>query len=274
MHFLKPYSLLLAGAVLLGLSSCSTSSFYPSSNNFAPMVQEKGEVKVQGGLSIYANTLGYDLKAAYGITDHLEVLASTSSLSPAPESQNDWNPNTGALSQPNGMRGNQTELGLGFTAENDVLSYEITGGYGFLGGSTYGSNNELKHDFRAGRFFLQPAAGYRGDFAELIFSMRFTSIRFPEISTDTLVDGNNTGQNFFDFDNVPAENSRGYLFLEPAGSLLLGGNQLKFKMQVGFAIPLQNDQLAFNYEGSNVQIGVVYNFRPSTADQGFMGLDP
>jgi hypothetical protein len=273
MHFFKPFSLLLVAGVLLGLSSCSTSSFYPSSNNFAPMIQEKGEVKVQGGLSIYANTLGYDLKAAYGITDHLEVLASTSSLSPAPEGQNNWNPNPTLPRQPNGMRGNQTELGLGFTAQNDVLSYELTGGYGFLGGTTYGSNDELKHDFRAGRFFLQPAAGYRGDFAELIFSMRFSSIRFPEISTDTLV-GGGSNRNFAGFDNVPAENSRGYLFLEPAGALLLGGNQLKFKMQVGFALPLQNDQLAFNYEGSNVQIGVVYNFRPSTAEEGFIGLEP
>lgn len=273
MTLLRTLCLGLGGAALLGLSSCSSSSFYPAANNFAPMLQEKGEVKVQGGLSIHAPTLGYDLKAAYAITRHLEVLASTRSLTAAPDQEDGFLlPTTTVPPQPDGMRGNHTELGVGLTGENDIFGFELTAGYGFLGGTTYSSDDRLRYEFRGGGFFLQPAIGFREDFAELIFSLRLSNMAYPEISADSLITG--AGSNNIDniFDSAPQEGAQGYLFLEPAAAVLLGGNQLKFKFQFGFSMPVRNS--TFDYDPVNVQMGLVYNFKPSTADQGFMGLEP
>lgn len=236
------------------------------------MVQEKGEVKVQGGLSLYGPTLGYDLKAAYGITEHVEVLASTRSLTAGPDQEdNFFPPTTPVPPQPDGMRGNHTELGVGLTGEVEIFDLELTAGYGFLGGTTYSNDDLLRYEFRGRGFFLQPAVGFRGDYAELILSFRLSNMAYPEVSADSLMAGANNNNFNNIFGSAPKEGAQGYLFLEPAAAVLLGGNQLKFKFQVGFSVPVRNS--TFNYHPINAQLGLVYNFKPSTADQGFMGLE-
>jgi hypothetical protein len=214
---------------VVSLSSCNKLLYIPNSHN-VPLLEEKGDIKV--GVTIK------DLQVAYGITDHLGVMAN------AYYNKNDWAVSNGTsifLDYNYKSTRSLFEGGLGYySAVSDYGRFEVFGGAGFghvnydyytIENGRRTQSNIFGADYT--RFFLQPAVGMQGNLFGLAFSTRLTGVNFSSIDTTgyTPVELTEEGLNELE-DNM-------FFFIEPALTFRVGVKYVQFQIQ-----PYYNLQVA------------------------------
>lgn len=195
------------------------------------MFTEKGEVLV----SVSYGNIGFNLQSAVAIVDHVAVMGNFAFS----ERESEDHTKHGKYYF--------RELGIGYfnTFRND-WKYEIFGGYGNGKSEGYGYYEFLSSDrvqVRGGfeRYFLQTAIGTESKIWEGALSTRFAHV------------------NFYHFKQMGASESYTgsvkALRFEPAATLKVGTDRLKFVGQFGLCVSLK-ENVKFDYEPSFISIGL------------------
>lgn len=150
--------------------------YVPNSQN-VPMLEEKGDIKVEIGVK--------DLQVAYGISDHLGIMVN------GYYNKNDWSISSGTFENKYYPTRLLLEGGLGYyTTLTDNAIFEVYGGAGY-GSVNYDydlvDNGILTETNTFGvdmmRVFLQPAVGFQSESFGFAFSTRFSSVNFSNIDS-------------------------------------------------------------------------------------------
>lgn len=254
---------LLAGAAL---TSCS-SPYYAVQSNHAPLLQEEGELKVEGGATVHPRSLAYDIKAAYSPLENVQLLLSATAMERSVRQRRDGFNNEQVSA---GLKGVYTEGGVGYYGEFGDVKAAMNLGYGFANARSRGENTILETSLNYHNVFVQPSLGLRSENFEWINSLRLSRLSFGSVGTDSIPSRVGQQNNpYYNDDASRPVSGANYLMMQPSTAILLGFNQLKFRLQVTLGIPLQD--YVMTYDGLGFGVGLTYNFKPSTADQGFTG---
>ena len=212
--------LVLISILALSVASCKI-MYIPNSQN-VPMMEEKGDLKVDIGTK--------DLQVAFGLTDHVGIMVN------GYYNRNDWSVSSGTIEiVENKYLTNRSliEGGLGyFTTLGNDGRFEVYGGAGY-GGFDYNydllDNGILSESNKFGintmRIFLQPALGFQTDIVGFAFSTRLASVNFSNVEytgydeTELVTEGLNELE-----DNM-------FLFVEPALTLRIGFRYAQLQLQ-------------------------------------------
>ncbi len=234
----------VAGAVCF--SSCTTTLYRSNAVN-APLLREKGEVKI--------NATSNDLQLAAGLSNNLGIMAN--GYYQKYTSSNSYE-----------HRGGMGELGLGFFTNNEDdnnFYFEAFAGPGF--GSVYRQKtftrpNESPYlgsfQAQAAKLFLQSDFGYSNEFLDVILTPRFSAVKYLS----------------FDHSNYPQEelhddyldNNRltdpVFVFAEPAITVRGGFKYIKLQAQYGLTLNLTGHHIRhpanFSSLGIVIDIGRWY----------------
>ena len=217
--------LLLIAFTVLSFASCKI-MYIPNAQN-VPMLEEKGDIKVELGTK--------DLQVAYGVTDHLGIMVN------GYYNKNDWSVTSGTLDNQYLSKRMLVEGGLGYyTTLGENGRFDVYGGAGY-GKVHYDyelyDNEVLTESNTFGvdimRVFLQPAIGFQTDNFGLAFSTRLASVNFSNIDSVgyTPAELEAEGLNELE-DNM-------FFFLEPALTIRFGIKYAQLQFQ-----PYYNLQLA------------------------------
>lgn len=274
MEYIKPSTSLLrtmTAVFTFGLlaavfmTSCS-SPYYAVQSNHAPLLQEEGELKVEAGATVHPRTLSYDIKAAYSPMENLQVMLSTTSMERSVRQRGYGSVNQQITA---GLKGVYTEGAVGYYGEFNNTKAAMSVGYGFANARSRGENTIVETTLDYSNVFIQPTLGIRSENFEWINSLRLSRLSFGSVQADSIPSRAGQGSLFYLNDVSRPVSGANYLMMQPSSAILLGFNQLKFKLQVTLGVPLQD--YVMTYDGLGFGVGLTYNFKPSTADQGFAG---
>ncbi|HEX8517609.1 MAG TPA: hypothetical protein VF868_15535 [Bacteroidia bacterium] len=220
------YIFFITSAVILGLSSCTTST-YVSNNVNTPLLKEQGEVK----LTVDQN----NLQVAVGVTDNIGLMVNGFSKSYQGKE----------YFKHNGKLG---EIGLGYYLpfkKNMIFETYAGVGAGNLEKKVSYTNHENtvitnSWDARGSKAFIQPSIGYCNKYIELAFTPRFSFVKYKkfnsigfseaELAADHLDNGKLTSGIF--------------TFAEPALTLRFGYKFFKIQAQYGRTINIGRPEIA------------------------------
>jgi hypothetical protein len=210
--------------VLLLLNSCAP-SYIPNVIN-APMLTNKGEFQA----SMHFGASGFNPQFTYAITNHLGIMANASFMDATTDStSNSYHKHS------------FYEFGPGYyTNFGSRFKFGLYGGYGF-GTINAVYENSLwtsRSDVKCSRLFLQPTIGITSSIFDLGLSSRFVVVSFNQegLNPDT-----------------------GVMF-EPAITAKLGYEHIKAVGQIGLSLPINSDNIHFNYQFGLVSLGIQANF--------------
>src|ERR1043165_8168948 len=160
--------LILPAAAALLLSSCSTTLYVPNTVN-APLLKERGEVKV--------NVNSNEIQAAVAVSNHIGVMANGY--------YKDYK--NGDYQHKGGL--GEAAIGWDKPMIEDPLVMEVFVGAG-LGNvskaqvfTTGSETRNASFDAKATRFFIQPEIGYAGKVFDVALTPRFTFLKYNEFSS-------------------------------------------------------------------------------------------
>lgn len=219
--------------VLLSLfvSVTSCAPLYTPNLVHVPLFSDKNDADVQFG----TGTCGYDAQVAYAPINHLGLMVNSSFKNKDVSDTNFYN------------KHNFIEGGLGYFGKIDEAGrYECYLGYGNGSAQNYseGFYGLVKGSYN--RFFFQPSIGVKTDVFEGAFSLRVVYIDMYSISK-------NVGY-------TRSELSAGYY--EPVLTAKMGYKFIKFFIQGGLSIPMQN-QLKYTDSPLIMNCGMNFNFSES-----------
>lgn len=201
--------------IMILFNSCAT-VYIPNAAN-VPLIGEKGEV--QAGIT--TGTSNLDFQSAYGLTDNIAIMANATYSNKTSDSIN---------------------YHKHFMGEGAVGYFKKVGRSGRLevyGGMGYGSttDNEENYSFSGdyakgdyAKFFVQANIGSTSDIFDGAMSLRLCDAYFMNFRYLGLDYGN--------------ENN---IYIEPVLTGKVGYKNLKFIMQMGFSIPVQQSSvMSFN----------------------------
>ncbi len=218
-------------ALLLLISSCSTTLYVPNTRN-APLFREQGEAQISG----YLTSGGIEAQGAYALTDHVAAIGSYAFMSTKETKPISYD-----------RKNSYGEIGLGIFDRNRSIRYEVFGGYGMGQGTTadqyyfYGLNNTVVATGKMQRFFLQPSIGTNNRDFNLIFTPRFSWVNYSEFTSSGV---------------TVKPNEKIQMFIEPSltAKFRLAGN-IHGIIQLGTGVPIPSE-VFFNYSTVQTSIGV------------------
>lgn len=226
---MKSFYYLLPLASLAGLfSSCSTTMYVSNAVN-APLLREKGEVKV--------NLTQNDLQAAVGAGNNFGIMANGY-----------YQRYQGAGNYEH--RGGYGELGFGYftnTEDDNHFFFEFYGGGG--AGSVYKQErftdqNENSYlatfNAQAGKAFIQPNFAYSNKYFDAILTPRFSVVKYTGFSQANYPESK-LREDYLDNNNLTGPV---FMFAEPALTVRGGYKFIKLQAQFG---------LTLNLTGSNIR---------------------
>ncbi|MBN2610592.1 MAG: hypothetical protein JXB00_03470 [Bacteroidales bacterium] len=203
-------------------SSCAP-AYVPNVLN-TPMLDHQNEFQV----SLNTGTAGFDPQIAYTVTDHIGLMANGSFANKTSDSTESFHKHY------------FIELGAGYyTKVTDNVLFEIYGGFG-TGRLKSEFDNELWTSFanvESKRVFLQPSIGVTTEIFDANLASRFTMVNL----------------------NQHSASNTGYMW-EPAVTFKAGYKHVKTMLQFGFAIPINEQYLEFNYQPFIISFGVQATF--------------
>lgn len=226
--------------IVIVLSSCTIL--------YVPTTARPGMYKQKGDFSVGVSTAGKlaEFHGGYAVTNHVAVAGCLSRGSESnTSSQNSdtssmiYKSTTKTL---NRRRDNELSVGY-FTPLGTQGTFEV-----FAGGATYLDRAKIDHqDFenpsnsfvrnqeevKYNRFFIQPAVGIRGKYADLYYVNRFTMVQYFNPGLKDVI-------------------SENYLVMR------VGSPTVKLMFQLGFVLPVSD--LSYAYEPVTLGIGLVYAF--------------
>jgi hypothetical protein len=250
---------LTACGFLFLLSACSTSYYVPTPNR-APLLQEEKEVTVAASGTLYAQSVSTDVHAAYSPIEGLGLMINGSLVEP----QTSRGINNDIMY--NGMSGRYIEGAAGYYKKiGKQSSVEIYAGYGQMTkGQTqvdfwFDGNQDVLASFNYNRVFVQSAIGFRGDYFEIIPSLRFSRLEYSNVSVD------NPDPNREPF--VSVYDGADFFMIEPALNIGFGYKFLKF--QVGFGTSFNFQAADFEHDPIFMNFGLIFNLKPIYLKEGF-----
>jgi len=238
---------LFAGLFLIYfLNSCAPCYYAPSAQN-VPLLQEKKDFRASGSFKLGGYTMGCDFQGAVAATNHLGIMLNYSYF-------------TGRKSlidetKLSDSRSNMVEFGLGYyTPLSDKFVFETYGGYGTANIKTsHDSYLEYKGStVHSWSLFIQPTIGMHKKNVELAYSTRFRMLDINRVEFDYYTNGQ-PDEDLTDLESLPMS-----YFMEPAFTFRVGGEYVKYQMQVGFAFPLSNPG-NLEFDPFNVNFGLIFS---------------
>jgi hypothetical protein len=216
--------LIFFSVIIFTTHSCSV--YTPNALN-TPLLKEKGDFELGAHIGN-----GTNLQAAYAIGNHLGVITNYAGTE-SEVSINDDNTK---------RRGSMYELGFGYFSKkpDSKIIYEIYGGAGVGNVSIEKklSNATAYSIFKTStsKFFIQPAIGSVRKNFEISFATRMSVAQYRKINT-TYSDAELRSDNLYNLEQ-PC-----WMYVEPALTLRLGVENLKFQMQVGRSFKLSKQDI-------------------------------
>jgi hypothetical protein len=206
-------------------SSCSTTMYVPNTVN-APLLKEKKEVKI--------NIDQNNLQAATAISNHVGLMLNGFYKT---YKNNNYQ-----------HEGGLAEIGLGYYKPMNQ-KHLVLEAFGGLGLGTVSKRENITNNSQtytaslkanATRIFLQPEIGYSNKIVDIIFTPRFSFLKYNSFSSS-----NYTQQQLKEdyLDNGQLTSSV-YIFAEPALTVRLGYKWIKLQVQYG---------LTTNISGGNIK---------------------
>lgn len=223
------------------LAGCKPIYYLPNTAN-VPFFSDKGEANID----IHGGIRQAEFQGSYALTKHIGVqLNSSFLLRREAENKND-------------SYGSFIEVGSGYFSKlSEKGVFEIYGllGYGSMVNQfdyiqekpdTYGKLNT-----NLIRFGVQPSIGLKGDYYEFALSSRFLHLNYTNISGDLIYNSRNQV--------TYLNNNRNNLLIEPAITVRLGTQLLKFQFQYAFSFNYTNPN--FYQPKGYISGGININFR-------------
>ena len=203
--------------ILISFASCKI-MYIPNTQN-VPMMEEKGDIKLVIG--------NKDLQLAYGISDHVGIIAN------GYYNKNEWSVLSGTFDNQYVSKRSLIEGGLGYySAFGENVRFEVYGGAGYgtvnydydlLDNGTLIETNTFGVDML--RIFLQPAIGMQTDNFGLAFSTRLASVNFSKL------DSLGYTQTELETEGLHELEDEMFMFVEPALTLRLGIKYVQLQLQ-------------------------------------------
>jgi len=211
----------LLSCITFILGSCAP-AYVPNTVN-TPMFSNKGDIQV----NLNAGISGFDPQLSYAVTDKLGIMLNGSFA------------NSTSDSSVNFHKHQFIEIGTGYYTKIGTSGrFETFGGLGY-GKVKAEYDNDLwqSHaDVDNIRIFIQPSIGVASDVFDGSLSSRFVFI------------------------NLYKDSNESYgLFAEPALTGKLGYKYVKAVLQLGLSIPLNADNIDFNYQPLLFSVGLQAN---------------
>jgi len=208
-------------SLILFLGACAP-AYVPNVIN-APLLSNKGEVQ----LAVNTGIAGFDPQFAYAVTDHFGIMVNGSFANWTSDSTDNFH------------KHQFFELGTGYyTKIGSSGRFETFGGFGF-GNLRADYSNDLwlsKSRVNSTRFFIQPTIGATTSIFDGSFATRIVLVELKQ-------------------DNISASG----LFVEPVLTGKVGYKYVKGVFQLGFSLPLNSNNLPFNYQPFIVSVGIQAN---------------
>ena len=219
------------GIFFLGLVTLCTScspEYIPNMVN-SPMLSNQGEFQA----TVATGTSNFDAQTAFAVTDNIGIMANGSFGNETNDTTDDYHKHF------------FIEGGVGYYDKiGDKGRYEIYGGYGIgkVDGFFENANFDSRRtDANYNRFFIQPGIGVSTGIYDGSFSPRFVLIQM-----------NPEGPGF--------DTGNYNVFVEPVFTSKIGFKYVKFVYQIGFSVPLGEQNLNFNHQTLIMNVGLNINF--------------
>jgi hypothetical protein len=231
------------------LSGCAASYYAPAAQN-VPLFQEKKEANISGDFRIGNDTKGFDIQTAVAATDHLGITVNYSHYTGDEENYNWYSGDISSVTY-----GSSTfEMGLGYYLPfKDKMVFEIYSGYATSNFKT----NGLVHlssgiqQVHSNSFFIQPDIGLRIKHFEVAFSSRIRVNSYNKVSYAFGFENNE-----YDYTDDLMRSHPVVCFMEPAVTLRVGGEHVKFQIQGGPSFIISKDQY-FSHDPLNLNFGLI-----------------
>lgn len=229
---------------VLALTSCSP-KYYEGNTQNVPLLSEQGEID----LTVSGNTGKVEFQGAYGITNHLGVVANGGVYIPT------------NLDNGNGGSGKFGELGLGYFTKIQESENWIFETYGLVGfgtmenhlPSTVQDYPTTKGNISANllRIGVQPNIGYKSEYFTVALSSRFVHLSYDKIAGDLVF------ENERQVDYLRDHNS--HFLIEPALTIKGGLERIKLQLQYGYSFNLTD--FDFRQEKPFLSLGLNFKFK-------------
>ena len=225
---MKKYWIVLFVIVMALSQSCSP--VYIPTNSNVPLFTEKGELQ----LAAYHGSNGLTAQGAVSVIDHVAVIGNFGySVYEDGDEQSDRKQTLGAL-------------GVGYYSNfSRAGRIEVYGGYGRGNSSAYDFfdlGDKLKTEAKFEQWFLQGNVGMGNKIVEGAVSYRLSYINFYDVKVLGATQESSS----------PMEE----LMMEPAFTIRVGGENLKFVTQAGISFPYDS-HTKFDYQPFYISFGVM-----------------
>ncbi|MFC2116548.1 hypothetical protein ACFLTU_08725 [Bacteroidota bacterium] len=235
---------------LIGLSGCTHYYYVPNAHN-VPLIQEKHEARISVGACAGDEYSGGDFQAALSVSDHVGIMVN-GFIAKGEKEYEKWHPFNWSPEAPeiihNTGSGQFVEFGTGYylpIPHHDRLVFETYGGLGF--GKVLSGYNSLSSSLKFQRYFLQPSIGFTGKVFDIAFSYRFSLLNYTDINYKANIPHDEA----LYLNNLVETNLS--LLSEPALTIRLGYENVKFQLQLGFSKNASIPEFRNNF---NFNIGV------------------
>ena len=215
--------------LLMLISGCAP--IYTPNIIHTPLFSEKNDADIQLG----SGTCGYDAQIAYAPLNHLGLMINSSFRNKNVSDTNFYNKHS------------FVEGGLGYFGKFNVKGrYECYAGYGTGTSENYDATFYGLVTGSYNRYFFQPSVGIKTDVFEGAFSVRLVYLDMYKISKNVGYTRNQLSAGYY----------------EPVFTARVGYKFVKFFMQAGLSIPMQ-DQLKYTDSPFVFNVGFNLNFSES-----------
>lgn len=244
MSFIKLIPALLLIPLLDGCSPC----YYSPSAHNVPLFKEQGDARLSGSFKLSPRSIGADVQMGVAITDYLGIVAGYSYFTGSPSLLKNYD-------YPVNFKNHMGEIGLGYYRPlTDKFIFEIYSGYGYNRINNQFNKKDCRGNstLKSSRYYIQPAIGLSTRNVELILSGRFRVVSYADIQFSGSLD-KRVRTKYVELNNNPTD-----YFVEPAFTMRLGGGNVKFQFQIGFAVECSRSIL--EYDPLNVNFGLIFSF--------------
>lgn len=218
---------------------CGPEYYVPNSQNI-PIMKSKGQTNLGIGYNESEYTRGFELQTAHAITNHLALQLNGDWVNSKNDTSNDYK-----------ATGRMLEVGAGYF--KDIASNFTFETYGLLAfGKIELENNKSGTDNLSAKFNrvgIQPSLSYSRKHFSTSLSSRIVHLKYKDISGSS---------NNFDPDYLKTNNA--YWLLEPALTIQVGSENLKFQLQYVYSYNLTNP--SFEQERDIISLGIKLKIDP------------
>jgi hypothetical protein len=245
------------------LNNCMPCYYTPNAHN-VPLFTDKNQANASLGYRIGNYTRGWDIQAAYSITNNVGMTVNYNHFS----ARYDEDENAFLTTNDGHFRGDLFEFGFGyFRPFADKFVFESYGGVGWGGVKNDFSDyfSHLESEIHYNRYYLQPAVGLVHKTVNLALSTRICILNYTRFTIEN-------NQNQYTMSDLVGLDRNPSWLIEPAFTFRAGGRVAKFQTQVCLSFPVNNYNA--NFDPFSFSFGVVFTIRGKDDKKVNTGIAP